>query len=150
MPENRADLLAHYHGMRAALLDAIAGLSDARLTERTLDGWSVKDHLLHLALWDELRAREIVRISAGFASALSMDPEQEAAFSRVGYELRRDLSFDQARWEAASTHEALLAAITNATERGLDGSHYREAGLRSDHEALHVRWIREWRAARGF
>jgi hypothetical protein len=69
--EDRDDLLAHYRRSRAELLDAIAGLSEAQMTERTLDGWSVKDHLLHLALWDDVRAAEVVRISAGHESGLA-------------------------------------------------------------------------------
>ncbi|MDA0366303.1 MAG: DinB family protein [Chloroflexi bacterium] len=69
MAEQRADLLAHYDQMREQLLSAINGLSDAALSEPSLDGWSVKHHLAHIALWDDLRASEVVRISAGHASA---------------------------------------------------------------------------------
>jgi hypothetical protein len=32
------------------LLAAITGLSGEEMTEPSLDGWSVKDHLAHLAL----------------------------------------------------------------------------------------------------
>ena len=51
MAEDREALLQHYRQMREALLAAIDGLSDAVLTDPSLDGWSVKDHLAHLALW---------------------------------------------------------------------------------------------------
>jgi hypothetical protein len=44
-------------GARDALLAAIHGLSDAQMTEPSLDGWSVKDHLAHLALWDDVTTR---------------------------------------------------------------------------------------------
>ncbi len=37
--------------MRAELLAALDGLSDERMTEATLDGWSVKDNLAHRAFW---------------------------------------------------------------------------------------------------
>jgi uncharacterized damage-inducible protein DinB len=148
MAENRDALLEHYRRMRAELLGAIDGLTDAEATERTLDGWSVKDHLAHLALWDELRASEVARISAGHESAWRMHG-QDAVYSSLGYDLRRDLSYEQVRWELASTHERLLDAIRSATERGLDPSRYGEAGLRSTHEAVHTHWITRWRAARG-
>ena len=59
MAEDRDGLLQHYRQMREELLAAIDGLSDALMTERSLDGWSVKDHLAHLALWDDLRAAEV-------------------------------------------------------------------------------------------
>ena len=72
MPEDRDALLAHFHQMRAALLAAIEGLNDAQMVEPSLDGWSVKDHLAHLALWDDLRASEVERISAGHQTSWHM------------------------------------------------------------------------------
>ncbi|MBM3945992.1 MAG: DinB family protein, partial [SAR202 cluster bacterium] len=69
MPETREDLLRHYHQMRQDLLSAINGLADEQMTEPSLDGWSVKDHLAHIALWDDIRVSEVVRISAGHESA---------------------------------------------------------------------------------
>jgi uncharacterized damage-inducible protein DinB len=150
MPEDRDALLQHYRQMHADLLAAIDGLSDDQLTECTLDGWSVKDHLLHLALWDDLRSAEVQRISAGHASAAVMSEEQDNAYSRLGYELRSELSAAQARWEHARAHERLLAAIASATERGRDGSLYNGAALRSTHEAQHTGWIRRWRGERGY
>ena len=56
MAEDRDALLRHYRQMRTELLAAIDGLSDEALVEPSLDGWSVKDHLAHIAHWDEIRA----------------------------------------------------------------------------------------------
>ena len=50
MAENRAALLQHYRKMREELLSAIDGLSEELMIEPSLDGWSVRDHLAHLAL----------------------------------------------------------------------------------------------------
>jgi uncharacterized damage-inducible protein DinB len=149
MAENRESLLQHYRQMRAALLAAIDGLGDDELIEPSLDGWSVKDHLAHLTLWDELRASEVVRISAGHDSAWHMAGDQSDAYNELGYALRQNLSLDQVRWELATTHQRLLDAIAAATPRGLDGSLYGEAGLRSTHEAEHTEWITRWRGERG-
>ena len=109
----------------------------------------MKDHLAHLALWDDIRASEVVRISAGHDSAWRMTPEQDPAFNALGHALRRDLSLDQVRWELATSGQRLLDAIAAATPRGLDASRYGEAGLRSSHEAAHTGWIRRWRRERG-
>jgi uncharacterized damage-inducible protein DinB len=149
MAEDRDALLQHYRQMRQGLLTAIHGLSDELMTEPSLDGWSVKDHLAHLALWDDIRASEVVRISAGHDSAWRMTGEQDAAFNALGYSLRLALSLDQVRWELATSHQWLLGAIASATPRGLDGALYGEAGLRSVHEAAHAGWIRRWRGQRG-
>jgi uncharacterized damage-inducible protein DinB len=149
MAEDRDELLRHYHDMRAGLLDAIAGLSDEALTEPTLDGWSVKDHLLHLSFWDEIRATEVRRISEGYESAWRMEGAQDEAVNAIAYEVRRELSLAQARWELGATRVALLDAIASASERALDPAAYGEAGLKSTHEAQHVEWIKRWRLERG-
>ena len=149
MTEEQEALLQHYRRMRDELLAAVDGLSDEQMTEPSLDGWSVKDHLAHLALWDDIRAAEVARISAGHASAWRMTGEQDAAYNALGYALRRDLSLDQVQWELETSHRSLLDAIGSATTRGLDASLYGEAGLRSTHEAQHAGWIRRWRGERG-
>ena len=149
MAEDRDALIEHYRRMREELLAAIDGLGDELLTEPSLDGWSVKDHLAHIALWDDIRAEEVVRISAGYDSAWRMTPEHEAAYGALAYDLRRALSLEQARWELARSGQRLLDAIAAATPRGLESSLYGEAGLLSRHEAAHTGWIRRWRGERG-
>ncbi len=150
MAENRDELVGHYRGSRAELLAAVEGLDEARLTERTLDGWSVKEHLSHLVLWDELRASEVERISAGFDSAWRMTGAHVDAYNDLGHELRRDHSLAQVMWELEHSRRRLLDAIERAPERGLDGSLYGEAGLVSDHEQEHAGWIRAWRQRMGY
>ena len=149
MPENRDDLLRHYQQTRAALLAVIDGLSDEQMAEPSLDGWSVKDHLAHLATWDEIRGSEVARISAGHASAWRMNGEQDAAYNELSYELRRELSAGQARWELETSRQHLLDAISAAPETGLDASLYGEAGLRSNHEEEHTEWLKRWRREKG-
>jgi uncharacterized damage-inducible protein DinB len=132
------------------LLSAIDGLSDAQLTETSLDGWSVKDHLAHLAVWDEIRAAEVVRISAGHDSAWRMTAEQDEAYNALAYDLRKALSLAQVRWELETSRQKLLDAISSATLRCLDASLYGEAGLISGHEAQHTGWIKRWRSEKGY
>lgn len=149
MAEDKEALLQHYRRMRDDLLAAIHGLSDEKMTDPSLDGWSVEDHLAHLALWDDIRASEVARISAGHASAWRMTGEQDEAFNALGYSLRLSLPLNQVRWELVTSRQRLLDAITSATPRGLDASLYGEAGLRSSHEAAHAGWIKRWRQERG-
>ncbi|MGE0057856.1 MAG: DinB family protein [Dehalococcoidia bacterium] len=149
MAEDRDELIRHYEGTRAAMRAALEGLTPAQMAETSLDGWSIKDHLLHLASWDEIRAGEVRRISKGFDSAWRMSEEQDEVLNAMAYELRRHLSLEQAFDEFESSRAQLLAALRDATERGLDASLYGAAGLRSGHEEEHTGWIREWRARRG-
>jgi hypothetical protein len=150
MAEQREALMQHYRDMRAHLLAAIDGISAEQMTDPSLDGWSVKDHLAHLAFWDDIRTSEVIRISAGYEPAWPhLDEEQTQVLNRLTHQSRRGLSLDQVRWELAASRERLLVAIMSASERGLDGARYREAGLRSTHEAAHIAWIRRWRAQHG-
>jgi hypothetical protein len=149
MPEDRAELLTHYNDMHAAMRAAIDGLSDELMSEPSLDGWSIKDHLLHLSLWDDVRADEVERISAGQETVWRMNGEQDAAYSALGHDLRLETSAAQARWEWEHARRRLIDAISSATERGLDRSLYGEAGLRSTHEAQHTEWILRWRGEKG-
>jgi len=87
MAEDRDALLQHYRQMRVELLAAIDGLSDDLMTEPSLDGWSVKDHLAHLAAWDDIRTSEVVRISAGQDSAWRMTGDQDEAYNALTHSL---------------------------------------------------------------
>lgn len=149
MTVDRDQLLADYRKTREELLATIEGLSDEALSEPSVDGWSVKDHLLHLALWDDIRAEEVARISAGHASAWRMSHDQDEVFNTMSYELRKDMSAAQAKWELATSRRRFLDAVASASERALDPSLYGEAGLVSGHEAEHVGWLRAWRSKRG-
>jgi hypothetical protein len=145
MQLDRDELLQHYRRMHGEMRAAIDGLTDEQMSDPSLDGWSVKDHLGHVSAWDAIRAAEIERISAGHASAWHMSREQAAAFGRLTYDLRRNLPAAQLRWELDNGYRRLLEAIASASERGLDGSLYGEAGLFSTHDAEHTMWIRRWR-----
>ncbi|MEX2245430.1 MAG: DinB family protein [Dehalococcoidia bacterium] len=146
---DRDALLAHYRTTRKGLLAAIDGLSDEQMTDRSLDGWSIKDHLAHLALWDEVRASEVTRISGGHDSAWRMTGEQDEAYNTLGHDLRTGLPLEQVRWELAASRQDLLDAISAATARGLDATLYGEAALHSTHEVQHAAWIQRWRDERG-
>jgi uncharacterized damage-inducible protein DinB len=147
--EDKEALLQHYREMRQELLAAIDGLTDEQMADPSIDGWSVKDHLVHLAVWHDIRASEIVRISAGHDSAWRMGDAQDERFNTLAYELRRSLPVAQARWELETSQRRLLDAIAAATPRGLDPTLYGEAGLRTNHEREHAGWIRRWRTERG-
>lgn len=150
MAEDREDLLRHYRESRARLLAAIDGLTDEQMSEHSLDGWAVKDHLAHLAVWDDMRAAEVERIAAGHASAWTMTDKQDEDLNAMTYEMRRGLSAAQARWELDNSRRRLLDAIAAAPPDALDPSRYGTAPLRGDHEGQHTAWIERWRGERGY
>jgi uncharacterized protein (TIGR03083 family) len=50
-PKNKTELLERMRTAREALERTLAGLDEAALAEPGPEGWSVKDHLAHLAAW---------------------------------------------------------------------------------------------------
>lgn len=150
MAVTRDALLEHYRTMRAGLMASIEGLSNAQLLETTIDGWSVKDNLAHIAFWDDLRADEITRISAGHQSVLRMTGQQDHDLNEMMYELRRELALAQVMWELRHSGERLLAAIEAAPPAALDPALYGEAGLLSTHGSEHAAYIGTWRKTMGY
>jgi hypothetical protein len=148
LQDARDDLTQHYLSMRDELLKAIDGLTEAQMDEPTLDGWSVKDQLSHLAFWHDLRASEIARISAGYETVWRLS-ESSDGINDIVQKARAGLSVRQVLWELDSARQRVLNAITGINERGLDVEHYGEVGFRSTHDLEHVDYIRRWRQERG-
>ncbi len=149
MAQDREALLKHDKESREIFMAAIDGLTPEQMMDPSIDGWSVKDHLLHIATWDDVRAAEVSRISAGFESAWRMTEAQDEEFNTMSYVLRKALSYEQAVYEVVESRLRLLGAIRDATSRGLDETLYGEAGLVSSHELEHAGWIRDWRTRLG-
>jgi len=149
MKENKEKLLIHYRKMRQELLSAIDGLGEELMTEPSLDGWSIKDHLAHMAFWDDIRTSEVMRISAGYATVWRTAGDQDQEINTLIHDLRLELPLDQVKWELEVSRQRLLEAISSATDRGLDAFLYGEAALRSTHETIHTGWIKRWRGQRG-
>ena len=115
------------------------------MTERTLDGWSIADHLAHIALWDDIRTQEVARISAGHASVWRMDGEQDAALNAVG------LITPGTRAGAMGAHELTRPPARSDCRRhacGCSTPTATRSGLHV-HEVQHAGWIEHWRAEKG-
>lgn len=146
----RQELIDTYTRMRAELKQTLDGLSDLQMQERTLGEWSVKDILAHIVAWDELRAFDIERVTAGGMSPHhDITDEQDEAINQLTAELRRDLPLDQVRWEFDYTRHRVIEAIERAPEAALDPASYGRAPLLSTHDEAHAEQIREWRRQHG-
>ncbi|MBW3588575.1 MAG: maleylpyruvate isomerase N-terminal domain-containing protein [Actinobacteria bacterium] len=148
LQQTRDAVIQHFREIRTQFLDAIEGLTETQLTEPSIDGWSVEDHLNHLAFWHDLRCSEIIRISAGFEHAWPLSVDSQA-LNDIVQPARANLSLDQARWEYESSVDRIIEAVGRANERGLTQSHYGEVGLGTTHDLAHAEFIRNWRQAQG-
>lgn len=148
LQQARDVVIQHFREIRTQFLGAIEGLTEAQMTESSIDGWSVKDHLNHLAFWHDLRCSEIVRISEGFEHVwpLSVDSQD---VNDIVQPARANVSLEQARWEYESSIDRIIAAVGNANERGLTPSHYGEVGIGPTHDLAHAGFIRAWRDEKG-
>ena len=151
---SRDQLLLEMKTARARVLDAVAGLTEEEITRPEIDGWSVKDHLAHLAAWDELRYYEISRVSQGYAPAfLGLTNEQVEAFNEIAHALRRGFSPAQVLWELESARSRVLKAIADCPEERLQDLAAEDVPLRArgaiHHDSEHADYIREWRREEG-
>jgi len=142
--EQRA-ILESFESGRRALLQAIAGLSPAQMNEPSVGGWSIKDHLSHLAAWHELRLLDTQRLAAGYVSAVNSTPEQDEVFNQLTVEWRRPLSLDQVIWELEASRARVLDVIRALSPEQLARVLSEPWPLRTGHEAEHAGYIREWR-----
>src|SRR5690606_20512970 len=108
MTEDRDALIEHYRSSREEVLAAIEGLTEEQLLERSHNGWCVKDHMAHLAFWDEVRVSEVTPLSAGFDSAWRLPLEDDEALTALVTAARWDLPLAQVEWEFAESRRRLV------------------------------------------
>jgi hypothetical protein len=143
--ERRA-VLDSFAASEAGLVAAIDGLTEAQVSERSLDGWSVKDHLAHLAQWHELRWLDLTRLAAGYESAVNSTPEQDEAFNAMTVAWRAGLSWQQTLWEWQTSRTRVLDTLRTLSPKALQRVLRDDWPLRTGHEDEHAGYIRTWRA----
>ena len=149
---SRDQLLIEMKAARSRVLAAVEGLSDGQASRAELDGWSVKDHLSHLAACDEFRFYEIGRISRGGRPAYQgMDNEQTDALNALIVTLRRYLSLDQVMADLDFARSLVLEAIQRAPEHALSPETYGHFPVDGsiDHDLEHAAAITAWREREG-
>lgn len=135
----------------AALVDAaVAGLTEEQASNPGIDGWSVKDHLTHLAVWHEMRFFEIGRVGRGGRSITPNFADVDA-FNETFARTRRDLPLAQVIADLAFSREMVQRAVAECPEERLDSKHYLEASPDGGvaHETEHAEVIAAWRAKEG-
>jgi hypothetical protein len=75
----KSEFLAQLRAARARLDERLARLSQAELTARAPDAWSIKDNLAHLTFWEQYMLDQVRRCAVGAAAPQWMSNEEEAA-----------------------------------------------------------------------
>jgi uncharacterized protein (TIGR03083 family) len=130
-----------------------AGLSDDELMiPGVTEGWSVRDLLAHVAVWDGEALRFLPGIVAeGRGAGYDTYEGGIDAFNRRASEEHRDQSLAGIRQELAERHEQLLAYLRSLSDAQISGNMpFRErlAADTWDHYPDHAAAIRAWRERR--
>lgn len=159
-PPDQAALLARIHPAWVGLEHMIERLSEAQLTgPRDHAGWSAKDHLAHLTVWEQ----------KALAQLQDRPPHEVFGLDRARYEAtdveglnalahRRDQDRPLPEVLAAfrRAHEELIAALAGPAGAALFGPARRDdadallasvAGNTYEHYPEHASWIRDLLAA---
>jgi len=158
-PEDKAELIRRIQAARTELEDAIGKLDQEEITRPGPDGgWSVLDHLIHLAEW-RWKLLAMIQGRAG-NEGLGIDAQtyQTAGLDGVNailYERNRQRPTTEKLAEFRRAHEAVLEAIDQLDEASLqraydltDPSDPRILlegiiGNTYGHDLEHLGWIRE-------
>jgi hypothetical protein len=115
-PQTIEELLARIADGWALLNRRIAPLSSARLTPPGPEGgWSVKDHLAHLAVWEgmliALLEGKPIHSAFGLSRAEYGALESTDALNAIIAEQNKGLSLDEVMERSEETHAQLVAKI---------------------------------------
>jgi hypothetical protein len=115
-PRDTRELLARIEDGWAALNQRITPLSSEQLTTPGPDGgWSVKDHLAHLATWEGMLVALLegkpIHTAFGMSRAEYDALESTHALNAVIAGQNKDLSLDEVMERSEETHSQLVAKI---------------------------------------
>jgi uncharacterized protein (TIGR03083 family) len=120
--QTKADLLQHLTADRQALEEVISGRSDGELTRPGPEGWSVKDHLAHLAAWERsglaLLAGESRPAAVGVSDELFAEGEVDPS-NEVVRRHNADRTLADVLAEFRRVRAETIAAVTALTDEDL-------------------------------
>lgn len=118
----KSDLLDKIQSSHASLLEKIRGLSDDQLTRPGSSGWSIKDHLAHLAAWEAgmvALLQHKPRLQAmGLDSSVSWSSGTDEINDRV-HQRHAGLSLSEVLQLFDDTHRQMLQVLETLTEEDL-------------------------------
>ncbi|MFZ1946420.1 MAG: ClbS/DfsB family four-helix bundle protein [bacterium] len=123
MPDTRAQLDAAIESAWSELDSFLAAIAEGTATAHDSNGWTVKDHVTHMAIWGDSAAVLFRGGSRHQALGITEDFYSKASFDEINDVIRRreaDLPLDQAVQQLRETHSQLLAAVESLSDIDLD------------------------------
>lgn len=113
---HKQHLLAVMRETRAELDQAVAAYH-GRLDTALDDGWTVRDALAHIAVWERMAARKIAGSPLPFGEEIAARKSWSLnTFNDAMRDLMAALSDDQILAEFAASHESLVSAVEAASD----------------------------------
>lgn len=129
LPRNKAELVERMEQAYSALMQTIDQVSDAELTSPGPEGWSAKDHLAHLAVW-ELGMVALLQRQPRFA-AMGVDEstylnEEMDDLNRIFYQRHKERPLVEVVAGLQQVHRWMLDELKNLEDADLfkTYSHY--------------------------
>jgi hypothetical protein len=124
------------------LLAIVGGLDDRHLTALGPDGWSIKDHLVHVARWEEYLLASLEGRDPLAALGLEGSPARDAdAINAALHPRDADRTPAEVRRLLADTHAAVVARVGALDAAGRERSLRLIEGNTWDHFDEHRAWI---------
>ena len=128
LPQNKTELLERIDDEWAALEQVIESLNEAQMIVPDAGGWSIKDNLAHLAVWEEfmrlhylqnLPAPAVLNIDAGIYQRGDENEQNEILRQRS-----KSRSVADVLAELRQTHSQVLADLAQVPFADLMKQHY--------------------------
>ena len=146
LPTDKPELLERIQRTRAALEQTLSQLSDAQLVAPdAASGWSVKDHLAHLAGWEVSLTALLQRRPRHVAMELDEATYHRGAdaVNEVVYQRNKDRSLADVLATFRQAHQQVLAALGGLTDADLSKtySHYQPDEPGEDSGEPILKWV---------
>ena len=165
----RSDLLLQIEKAWSELQAYLAELTDAQMTDiRDDQGWNVKDHIIHMAAWEESVAYLFERRPRHEALGIDESQFANACFDEINVivkDQRKHISLSPAMDEFRRVHGELIATVQRLSDADLNepvARFFPQAPRNDDRRVLdliydntahhfeeHLPWIKALPASRG-
>jgi hypothetical protein len=145
------DICQHLDGARQDLMESIQGLTDAQMQIPSPEGWSVKDILAHVVMWEETALPDMRRVGRGDEAALdAWDHSLNDQWNHIQVTLRRRFPLEQVMRELAEARQSTVDFLRTVGEDRLDSGFIpNTCAIHARHDRDHGAQIRRWRQEQG-